>query len=311
MKNSSMFTPPQPLKTAVLFLIFNRLDITRQVFEAIKLAKPPRLYVAADGSRESKRGEDEKTKEVRDYVMCNIDWDCEVKTLFREKNLGCKFAVSGAIDWFFENEEMGIILEDDCLPSQSFFWFCEELLEMYKNDESVYLVSGDNRIPNSLFGKEDYTFIKYSAIWGWASWARVWKDYDVNMISWNDRKNDIVDSVSSNESVKNYWNNTFQKTADGQIDTWDYQLAYLLLSNNAKCIVPKKNMISNIGFGANATHTTITNSISANHKRHELNFPLKHPERTEINNKLNRLYEKYILINKSLIQRIFQKIKWR
>ena len=116
-----VFIPKKPLETAVLFLVFNRLDTTKQVFEAIRKAKPPRLYIAADGPRESKEGEAEKVKAVREYVMSNINWDCEVKTLFRDKNLGCKYAVSGAIDWFFENEEMGIILEDDCLPSQSFF----------------------------------------------------------------------------------------------------------------------------------------------------------------------------------------------
>lgn len=115
------FIPPYPLNTPVLFLVFNRLDTTKQVFEAIRQAKPPRLYVAADGAREEKKGEEQKVKAVREYILNNIDWNCEVKTLFRDKNLGCKYAVSGSINWFFENEEMGIILEDDCLPSQSFF----------------------------------------------------------------------------------------------------------------------------------------------------------------------------------------------
>ena len=133
----SEFIPPHPLNTAVLFLVFNRPDTTRQVFEAIRKAKPPRLYVAADGPREDHPGEDEKVREIRDYVMNNIDWDCEIKTLFRDKNLGCKYAVSGAITWFFENEEMGIILEDDCLPSQSFFWYCEELLKKYKDIDTI------------------------------------------------------------------------------------------------------------------------------------------------------------------------------
>ena len=123
------FSPPYSLNTAVLFLVFNRLDTSKQVFQAISQAKPPRLYVAADGARVSKEGESEKVQAVRDYIMQNIDWKCEVKTLFRDENLGCKYAVSGAITWFFQNEEQGIILEDDCLPNQSFFWFCEELLE--------------------------------------------------------------------------------------------------------------------------------------------------------------------------------------
>ena len=142
------FTPPQPLNTAVLFLVFNRLDTTKQVFEAIREAKPPRLYIAADGARETKAGEAEKVTAVRDFILKNIDWECDIKTLFREENLGCKYAVSGAIDWFFDNEEMGIILEDDCLPSQSFFGFVMSYwrgikmnIELGKLVEQMYLVN--------------------------------------------------------------------------------------------------------------------------------------------------------------------------
>ena len=139
--SSNTFTPPHPLKTAVLFLVFNRPDTTKQVFEAICKAKPPMLYVAADGPMAEKAGEREKCERVR-RIATQVDWDCEVKTLFRKKNLGCRVGVSSAIDWFFENEKEGIILEDDCLPSQSFFWFCEELLERYRNDTRVMVISG-------------------------------------------------------------------------------------------------------------------------------------------------------------------------
>ena len=115
----------KPLSTAVLFLVFNRLDTTKEVFKAIRKAKPSRIYIASDGPRKIKNNEADKVKEVRSYIINNIDWQCDVNTLFREENLGCKIAVSTAIDWFFDNEEQGIILEDDCFPSQSFFWFCE------------------------------------------------------------------------------------------------------------------------------------------------------------------------------------------
>ncbi len=160
----SEFVPSKPLETAVLFLVFNRLDTTKQVFEAIKEAKPPRLYIAADGARKDKSGEEEEVKAVREYVMKNIDWDCEIKTLFREKNFGCKYAVSGAIDWFFENEEQGIILEDDCLPSQSFFWFCEELLERYKDDMRIFMIAGTSYLFNEYEAINDYFFSKYISI---------------------------------------------------------------------------------------------------------------------------------------------------
>ena len=156
------------LETPVLFLVFNRPDTTAQVFEAIRQAKPPRLYVASDGAREDKEGELEKVKQVREIVS-QVDWNCEVKTLFRDKNLGCKIAVSSAIDWFFEQEEMGIILEDDCLPHPTFFRFCQELLERYRDDERIGMISGNN----FQFGRKctdySYYFSMYSHIWGWAS----------------------------------------------------------------------------------------------------------------------------------------------
>jgi len=160
--SSNTFTPPHPLNTAVLFLVFNRPDTTKQVFEKIREAQPPRLYVAADGTREDRPGEAEKCEEVR-KIATSVDWDCEVYPLFRDENLGCKYAVSGAITWFFENEEMGIILEDDCLPSQSFFWFCEELLERYRWDMRVGLITGFNKLTDSLGEEyETETWLDYA-----------------------------------------------------------------------------------------------------------------------------------------------------
>src|SRR4030042_6453503 len=149
------------LTTPVLFLIFNRPDTTEKVFDEIRKAKPKKLFVAADGPRQDKQGEKEKVGRARQIVIDGIDWDCEIKTLFRDKNLGCKVAVSSAINWFFENEEMGIILEDDCLPHQSFFRFCGELLEKYKDDERIMVISGENL----LFGRKrtnySYYFSRY------------------------------------------------------------------------------------------------------------------------------------------------------
>ena len=178
---SDTFTPPAPLQTAVLFLVFNRLDTTRRVFEAIRKAQPPRLYIAADGARVGKHGEAEKVQAVRDYTMKNIDWKCEVKTLFRDQNLGCKYAVSGGISWFFEQEEQGIILEDDCLPSQSFFWFCEELLERYADDEQIFIITGYNKQQRWHPEIYDYFFSNFGGIWGWASWRRAWAHFDGDM----------------------------------------------------------------------------------------------------------------------------------
>jgi hypothetical protein len=272
------FTPPQPLNTAVLFLVFNRLDVTQQVFSAIREAKPPRLYIAADGAREAKAGEAEKVIAVRDFILKNIDWECEIKTLFREENLGCKYAVSGAITWFFENEEMGIILEDDCLPSQSFFWFCEELLERYKDDLRVWHISGDNFQEGTNRGDGDYYFSKYNHIWGWASWANRWQSYDVNMESYKlfDSSSQLL-NVFNNKKSQKYWADVFFKVSDGQIDTWDYQWVYTTISNSGLSILPNKNLISNIGFGPDATHTMDLDSQRSKLERENVSFPLKHP----------------------------------
>tara|TARA_B110000046_G_scaffold62680_1_gene70203 strand:- start:10925 stop:11878 length:954 start_codon:yes stop_codon:yes gene_type:complete len=272
------FDPPGPLNTAVLFLVFNRLDQTKQVFEAIRQAKPPRLYVAADGARAHKQDEVEQVRDVRNFVLQNIDWDCEVKTLFREKNLGCKYAVSSAITWFFDSEEQGIILEDDCLPSQSFFWFCEELLERYKEDLRVWLISGDNFQNGLKRGDDSYYFSQFNHIWGWASWASRWAEYDVEMESFESfSKQNRISSVFSEINEQKYWLSTFDQVYQGKIDTWDYQWNYTVLSNNGLSVLPNINLISNIGFGDDATHTKSLESINSNIPRFELSVPLNHP----------------------------------
>jgi len=278
--SKSDFTPPHPLNTAVLFLVFNRLDTTKQVFEAIRQAKPPRLYIAADGARDSKEGEAEKVQAVRDYVMSRVDWDCEVKTLFREKNLGCKYAVSSAITWFFDNEEMGIILEDDCLPSQSFFWFCEELLERYKDDMRVWHIGGASTIPkDKLLNNDSYYFSKFNHIWGWAGWASRWKKYDINVSLFKEfRDNVFIENISKDKLLQSFWLSNFKSVFEKKVDTWDYQWYFTTWTNGGISIIPTVNMISNIGFGADATHTSDSNNKLSEMPKKDINFDLIHPK---------------------------------
>lgn len=309
MNDTSVFIPAQPLNTAVLFLIFNRLDTTKQVFESIKQAKPPRLYIAADGARESKAGESKKVNAVKDYVMANIDWQCEVKTLFREKNLGCKYAVSSAIDWFFSQEEMGIILEDDCLASQSFFWFCEELLLKYKDDMRIWQISGDNFQNGIKRGDADYYFSKYNHIWGWASWSSRWQYYDVEMKSFEqfEQQNQIKNNIH-NERIQCYWLNQFKNTFMGKIDTWDYQWTYTIWKNAGISVLPNVNLISNIGFNKDATHTIHENSSVANLNKEELIFPLKHPSFYLIQQDADSYSEKIMFPKNNIFLRLLKKI---
>jgi len=307
--NNSEFIPAKPLNIAVLFLVFNRLDTTKKVFEAIKKAKPPRLYVAADGARETKDGEDKKVKEVRDYVIDKIDWKCEVKTLFREHNLGCKYAVSGGIDWFFENEEMGIILEDDCLPSISFFRFCEELLIKYKDDTRIGLISGDNFQNGNIRGDSSYYFSRYIHIWGWATWRRAWKKYDINMDSFPVfLKEKSIKSIITDKKEQMGWLDIFNKIYNNEIDTWDYQWVYTCFSNSSMSIMPNKNLVTNIGFGGEGTHTMDRMDPAANMKVDDLIFPLVDPKFKLINKVADDYSKKTLFTKKSIFIRIINKI---
>jgi hypothetical protein len=268
MKNN--FVPRSPLNTPVLFLIFNRPDTTQKVFDAIKKAKPKQLFVAADGPRENKEGEKEKCEQAR-KVIEQVDWDCKVKTLFRDKNLGCKVAVSSAIDWFFENVKEGIILEYDCLPDQSFFWFCRELLEHYRDDTRIMTISGDNFQFDRKRGEGTYYFSKYVHIWGWATWRRAWKHYDVNMKNFGEFKKEAqINNVFNIKQQQKYWMKIFQLVHEGKIDTWDYQWAYTCFINNGLCVTPNVNLVSNIGFSSNNTHTKDKSSTFSEMKAREI-----------------------------------------
>lgn len=286
----------------VLLLVFNRPDTTVKVFNSIRQVKPPRLYIASDGPRLGIEGEIDLVESVREIVQ-NVDWECEVNTLFRDVNLGCKYSVSNAINWFFTNEEQGIILEDDCLPNISFFYYCEELLNKYKDVNEVFMISGENSAFELFEFKGDYMFSKYANIWGWASWARVWEKYNVNIESWPENRKKIK-HMFSNKSVMRFWLNTFDLTFKEQLNTWDYQLCYLLLLNSGKCIIPKTNMISNIGFGPNATHTRTGDRSVMSLPSSEIKFPLSHVLYQNDELIIDSYYEKYYF-NRSIGLKFF------
>jgi hypothetical protein len=246
MSEMQVFTPPGPLNTAVLFLVFNRLDTTTEVFEAIRQAKPPRLYIAADGPRDNREGEAEKVQAVRDFVMSGVDWACEVKTLFREENLGCKYAVSSAITWFFEHEEEGIILEDDVVPHQLFFGYCESLLDRFRLDLRVMVISGFNPDGAGQVSNEVY-YSDLPSIWGWATWRGRWKLYDISMESWPSKefKDHLCRKFSF--STVQHFSYVFDLVKSRRLNTWDYQWVYTVLANSGLTIKPLANLVSNVG----------------------------------------------------------------
>ena len=272
------------LKTPILFIVFNRPETTIKVFEKIRQAKPLRLYIAGDGPREGREGEKEKVNKVREIVT-KLDWPCEVKTLFRDKNLGCKKGVSTAISWFFEYEEQGIILEDDCLPHLDFFSFCENLLDRYARDERVSIITGNNFQNGKWRGDGSYYFSKYNHIWGWASWRRSWFHYDGDLKFWPEWSNSKAWFDHMPDKVeRRYWQNNFELVQKEQIDTWDYPWTASIWYKNGLTATPNVNLVSNIGFGKDATHTNFENDKNANLPTKEIGkiiHPLKIKQDTE------------------------------
>lgn len=270
----------QQLDTAVLLVVFNRPYTTRRVFEAIRQARPRRLYIAADGPRPGVETDVYNCAEVR-KIADDVDWPCEVKKLYRETNLNCGRGPSSAFTWFFTHEEEGIILEDDCLPSPSFFRYCEELLIRYRHDTRVMHIGGNN-FNKGWRNDKDYSYYFSSSghIWGWATWRRAWNKFDFNMALYDKlRRKNFFTRYFLNPLERMYRLRKFDLTVarQGRADWWDYQWDFARYVNSGLAIVPAVNLVRNIGFDENATHTGNTASSAANLVAQDIGFPLRHP----------------------------------
>lgn len=265
------------LSTPVAFIIFNRPDTTERVFAEIAKAKPPKLLVVADGARAGRDGEAEKVAATRSIIE-RVDWDCEVLTNFSDVNLGCKIRVSSGIDWIFEQVEEAIILEDDCLPDPTFFRFCQEMLDRYRHDLRVGMISGDNFQFGRSRNDDSYYFSRYVHIWGWASWRNRWNEsYDVKLEKWPFIRDGkwLIDILGCEKEALS-WSSIFEKTYQGKEDTWDYQWVFANWIEGRINVMPNVNLVSNIGFGEGATHT-VTLGPLANMLTAPIVFPIKHP----------------------------------
>ena len=241
------------ITTPVLFLIFNRPDLTQKVFNAIRDVKPSKLFVAADGPRVSKPEDKEKCFASRKIIE-QADWECDVQTLFREENLGCRIAISSAIDWFFENVDEGIILEDDCLPSKSFFWFCQELLEKFRDDERVMQINGNYYLDGLIEFKESYYFSALNGCWGWATWKRAWKQFDSEMTGYHDfKKAGSIKKYFKDKDISDWMLSYLDEAAMPNCNIWSTQWAYAIMRSNGLSITPTVNFVQNIGFTKEAT----------------------------------------------------------
>jgi hypothetical protein len=268
----------------ILLLIFNRPDTTRRVMQVLQQVKPEFLYIAADGPRESKHDEYEKCKATREVALSSVNWECKVITNFQDHNLGCGQHVSKAISWYFENVEQGIILEDDCIPNTDFFSFCGNLLEKYKNEDNVYTIGGNN-FQTGPVGDASYYFSTYGHIWGWATWRRAWKNYkfDLNEYDESEMKNRLKFYFRNLQSL-DFWLKIFNIMRTNPIDTWDYQWSFCQWYNGGVSIMPNVNLVSNIGYGEDATHTV--NFVEGILERPTKEMPvIIHPAKIQINRK--------------------------
>jgi len=264
--------------TPVLFIVFNRPDATLATFNAIREARPSALYIAADGPRQEREDDLKNCAEVRSLVK-NIDWECRVQYLFRDKNLGCKISVSTAIDWFFENETEGIILEDDCLPNPSFFIFCQQLLDKYRDDKRVMTICGRNPMGETDIASS-YLFSRFNKEWGWASWRRAWQMHDIEKTCFDLAVTEgVFKRVFDDPEICKYLHDVNKSVQyDGHV-SWAYPWQFNIISQNGLAVVPAYNLVTNIGLNS-GTHFDVGSNVNRdvfNIKTYTIPFPLKHP----------------------------------
>ena len=285
------------INTPVLLIVFNRPESTRRVFDAIRIAKPSRLYISSDGPRAGNSDDVDNIRKVREIVS-NIDWPCKVERLFSDVNVGCQFGPRNGIDWLFRHEEQGIILEDDCLPSESFFYFCQEILSKYQNDDRVMSVAGVN-MAESIRVHGDYYFSRYPLMWGWATWKRAWMKYDPNLSEWKFLKEQrwLLNMDIGGFGFEKVWSKTFDLTQSlgAKATWWDYQWIYTCWVNNGYTVCPSVNLIQNLGIGSNAsaTHTSNYHPILSNLQLNDLDFPLSHPAEISLHKEMDAFISKH------------------
>ncbi|HEX2999901.1 MAG TPA: glycosyltransferase family 2 protein, partial [Armatimonadota bacterium] len=262
------------LQAPVVFIIFNRPEPTKKVFAAIAAAKPKKLFIVADGPRPNRIEDVEKCQLAR-AVTESVDWECEVHRNYAETNMGCGKRIASGLDWVFSQVEEAIIIEDDCVPTLSFFWFCQELLARYHDDTRVMQISGDNFNSHIQWTPYSYYFSELSHNWGWATWRRTWQHFDLYMKLWPEIKSAELLKCSSSNLEYRWLTRLFTHRYSNPFDNWDEQLLFCCRIQNGLTIMPSKNLVTNIGSGMDSTHTGLNN--------HYVNVPtddiwhIKHP----------------------------------
>ncbi len=247
-----------PADTPILLIAWRRPHTLRQVIDAIRPLAPRRLFVACDGPNPERPGEAEKVAATRAVIDREIDWPCQIERLYSDVNQGCCIGPVRAISWFFEKVEEGIILEDDCVPHPDFLSHCSDLLERYRQDTRVWCISGNNHQNGQWRGDGSYYFSRYTHCWGWATWRRCWQHYDADLNHWPAlRDSGMLELIFENQQERDYWSDIWERTHSRSVPItwWDYQWFFTCLINSGLSCLPNGNLVSNVGFGEDATHT--------------------------------------------------------
>jgi hypothetical protein len=297
--------------TPIVFLIFNRPETTRRVFNQIRRARPPKLLVVADGPRMDRASDVDLCAETRDAVK-NVDWPCQVLTRFCERNLGCRENVSLGLDWAFEQLEEAIILEDDCLPDPTFFPFCDELLERYRDEPRVAQICGSNYQQGNRRTAFSYYFSRHAHIWGWATWRRSWQLRDLAMSNWPQiRDSDWLRQYTDDSAAAFYWRKMFDdshKQDRDSLNSWAVPWTFSCWRRGAVSIIPEANLVSNIGYSGSGTHTSASTAKNQTEVG-PMKFPLQHPPVIQANIEADRFTEETFYFGQDLPQRLFWKLR--
>jgi len=283
-------------KTPILILAWKRPKKTEELINKIKQINPDNLYIACDGPKNENTLEDNNVNKTKELLLRSFEEVRQKKYLYSDTNQGCKLGVSNAINWFFENEKEGIILEDDCIPHLDFFNFCQEMLVKYRNDERIWSITGHNQQNNIKRGSGTYYFSKYPRCWGWATWRRSWAHYDRDINDWpNIKSNNILKNQLKNQREINFWGKMLDSIYYYNLpNTWDYQWTLSSFLNSGLTIVPNKNLIKNIGFDEDSTHTFISDAntfIEIDQEKNNYIFPTIHPDYFVINKEADEIVD--------------------
>ncbi len=298
----------ESVRTVVALVIFNRPQTTAMVFERIRQVRPRVLMVIADGPREGRQGEADACRRVRQIVE-DVDWPCEVLKNYSDTNMGCGARVASGIEWVFQHVEQAIILEDDCLANLTFFRFCEELLERYRDEERVMQISGSNFLFGRRATEESYYLSRYPLCWGWATWRRAWRHFDFKMQTWKANRGECL-ARFTHQSERAFWRHGWDSIAERRLDTWDYQWALAFLTANGLAVTPSTNLVSNVGFGSDATHTrsrllAIRPAVGA------IGFPLRHPVHVEADREADEFTARRLFYKRSALGKAAEMLRRR